>query len=45
MPITFKVANHDANECQKYESFNGEVNAIDALKEVWHPSDFKVQGE
>jgi hypothetical protein len=43
MPITFKVASHDANEYTRYGS-KDEVTAIDALNQVWHPRDFKVKG-
>jgi hypothetical protein len=44
MSITFKIASHDANEYQRYGE-QGEVNAADALKRVWHPEGFKVKGE
>jgi hypothetical protein len=43
MPITFKVASHDANEYKRYGEIN-EMTAADALNQVWHPPKFKVKG-
>jgi hypothetical protein len=42
MPITFKIASHDADQ---YTRYRGETTAKEALNQVWHPQDFKVKGE
>ncbi|PVF95611.1 hypothetical protein CPB86DRAFT_817050 [Serendipita vermifera] len=42
MSITFKIAAHDANE-YKWDRKTGEMNASDALNQVWHPNDFQVK--
>jgi hypothetical protein len=44
MPITFKVASHDANEYTRYGE-KREINPTEALNQVWHLQDSKVKGE
>ncbi|PVF95612.1 hypothetical protein CPB86DRAFT_817051 [Serendipita vermifera] len=42
MPITFKIAAHDAKEYKWYQP-RGEVNASEALNQIWRPDKFQVK--
>lgn len=42
MPITFKIASHEANEYKRYGP-KGEVNAAEALNRIWRPEGFKIK--
>jgi hypothetical protein len=43
MPITFKVASHDANEYNRYGE-QGEITVAGVLKEVYQSDEFQVKG-
>jgi hypothetical protein len=43
MPITFKIASHDADQYTQYKGWD--LTDREALDKVWHPQDFKVKGE
>jgi hypothetical protein len=43
MPITFKVASHDANEYTGQGKID-EITASEVLNEVWYSDGFKIKG-